>query len=202
MTVTRLILLRHGQPSKAVFGRCCGRLDPPLSRTGRRQIDAARDWMAPFGCVDVYCSPLRRAVESAKLLAGRRRITSDDRLREIDFGAIEGLTYAEIERRYPDLFRVWMTRPTEVTFPGGEPFDAMASRVRDALADVRCQCAGRTIALVAHGGVNRLVLADALGLPLASMFRLAQDYGCINVVEYVGKAAFVRAVNLRPGAPC
>ena len=201
MKRTRLLLVRHGEPSRVVRGRCYGRLDPPLSTAGRRQMRATKRWISDLDDVHVYCSPLRRAVESAGLLAGRRPVTVDDRLREIDFGAFEGLPYTEIEQRYPDLFRAWMAHPTGVTFPGGEPFEAMAGRVRDALTELRRRRTGQTTIVVAHGGVNRIVLADALGLPLASMFRLAQDHGCVNVVEYVGDAPVVRAVNLTE-APC
>lgn len=202
MTPTRLILVRHGAPSEEVHGRCYGRLDPPLSDLGRRQVRDAARWLAGFADVEVCSSPLRRASESATLLAPAGPIAIDDRLREIDFGALEGLTYAEIERRHPEVFRAWMARPTEVTFPDGEPFAQMVARVERAFADLRCRRAGRTTIVVSHGGVNRIVLASALGMPLASMFRLGQDYGCVNVVDYAGDEAVVRAVNLRLERPC
>jgi alpha-ribazole phosphatase len=202
MTPTRLILVRHGEPSEEVHGHCYGRLDPPLSDLGRRQIRRVGRWLAGLADVEVCCSPLRRAVESATLLAHAGPIAIDDRLREIDFGALEGLTYTEIEQRHPDVFRAWMAHPTEVTFPDGEPFVQMAARVERAAAELRHRRAGRTTVVVSHGGVNRIVLASALHMPLASMFRLGQDYGCVNVIDYAGDEAIVRAVNLRLERPC
>jgi len=137
------------------------------------------------------------------LLAGDASQTVvDRRLREIDFGVVEGLTYDEVERAYPALLQAWMERPTEVTFPEGEPVAAMAARVRDALADLLRVRPNQTTLVVSHGGVNRIVLADALGLPLASMFRLSQDYACFNVVEYWTGHTAVRAMNVPAGRPC
>jgi len=78
----------------------------------------------------------------------------------------------------------------------------MAARVERAAAELRHRRAGRTTVVVSHGGVNRIVLASALHMPLASMFRLGQDYGCVNVIDYAGDEAIVRAVNLRLERPC
>lgn len=196
MTPTRLILVRHGEPDACVHRRCYGRLDPALSDEGRDQVRRVRHWLAESVADGIYSSPLQRALESATLLAGGAAlVTVDDRLREIDFGICEGLTYKEIKERDPDLFADWMRRPTEVTFPGGETCAAMAVRVREALADVRRARSHETTIVVSHGGVNRIALADALAMPLAAMFRLGQEYGCINIVDYFGDQPVVRLVN-------
>jgi alpha-ribazole phosphatase/probable phosphoglycerate mutase len=202
MTPTRLILVRHGEPDACVHGRCYGRLDPALSPEGREQVRRAIRWLSESAADGIYSSPLKRALESATLLAGEAAVTIDDRLREIDFGTCEGLTYKEIEERDPDLFAAWMQRPTDVTFPGGETCVAMAARVREALADVRRARSHETTIVVSHGGVNRVALADALAMPLAAMFRLGQDYGCINIVDYFGDRPVVRLVNLHSPHLC
>lgn len=200
---TRLILVRHGEPCESVRGRCYGRLDPPLSRAGREQMAALARHLAPPDDWPVVSSPLRRAIESAALLgADAVRMAVDERLRELDFGMVEGLTYAEIERAHPALFRAWMERPTDVTFPGGEPLDAMALRVRRALADLVRDRPNLTTVVVAHGGVNRILIADALGLPLASMFRLGQDYACFTIIDYRNGQGVVRVMNAPAGSPC
>jgi alpha-ribazole phosphatase/probable phosphoglycerate mutase len=202
MTATRLILVRHGEPSDC-HGICYGRRDVPLSSTGREQMTRARALVSCAGRVAVYSSTLQRSLDSAIAFAGHSAgVTVDARLCELDFGAVEGLAYTEIEARYPDLFQKWMQGPTTVTFPDGEPVAVMAARVRHAAADLRRIHAGATAVVVTHGGVNRILLADALGMPLEAMFRLAQDYGCINVIDYFDHHAIVRAMNVRDGAIC
>ena len=193
---TRLILLRHGEPDETVHGRCYGRLDPGLSPRGTRQMQHTWSQLDGQPAAAIYSSPRRRAVESA----GLRRtdtpaICVDDGLREVDFGEFEGLTYGDIALRYPDSYAEWMNRPTAVTFPGGESFAEMAVRVRDALDRIRQRHAGETVAIVSHGGVNRIALAAALELDSHRIFRLAQAYACINVIDYLGDEPVVCLVN-------
>lgn len=201
--MTRLVLVRHGEPDASVRGRCYGRLDPDLSRDGKAQVRRAWRLVSTLSPVRIYASPRRRALQSATLLAARgHEVVVDSRLREIDFGDFEGLTYQEVEKRFGDTYRAWMQRPTEVIFPGGETFRAMTARVRAALRQVRRAHEGQTAMVVSHGGVNRIALADALGIPLRRMFRLDQAYACVNVVDYFGEEPVVRAVNLHANGPC
>jgi broad specificity phosphatase PhoE len=143
----------------------------------------------------IYSSPRRRAIESAALLATRRPVCVDDGLREIDFGEFEGLTYDDIARRYSDKYEEWMNRPTDVVFPGGDSFGAMAARVCGALEHIRDVHRGETVAIVSHGGVNRIALAAALDLEPHRIFRLDQAYACINVVDHAGDEPLVRVIN-------
>ena len=200
----RIVLVRHGEPDDAVRGRCYGRLDVGLSPRGYEQMRRARRLLRQTPLSVIYSSPRRRALESAGVLADpQRRVTVDDRLREIDFGEFEGMSYDEIARRFPDAYRDWMDRPTDVVFPGGESFAAMASRVRDALEQIRrAHAGGETVAVVAHGGVNRIALATALELPPRRLFRLDQAYGCVNVIDYLGDEPLVRLVNAGAGRQC
>jgi len=116
-------------------------------------------------------------------------------LREIDFGAFEGLTYEQIQRRFPALYRQWMESPTEIEFPNGEGFPAMRQRVLEAVRHLRQAHVGESIAIVAHGGVNRILLADALGMPPAKIFRLGQGYAAVNRIDYIGKEPVVEKLN-------
>jgi alpha-ribazole phosphatase len=193
---TRLVLVRHGEPAERVRGRCYGRLDIGLSAVGRRQMQHTRRGLRGAPISAIYSSPRRRALESARMLtAGRRVVAVDDRLGEMDFGDFEGLTYDDIATRFPDTYEEWMTRPTQVAFPGGETFDAMVARVHDVLEDVRRTHAGDTVVLVSHGGVNRIALAAALDLQPCRIFRLDQAYACLNVIDYFGDEPLVRLMN-------
>jgi len=194
--VTRLILVRHGEPDEQVHGRCYGQLDPGLSPRGREQMRRTWHLLENQLVAAIYSSPSRRAVESTNLRAGdTSAIAIDDRLREINFGAFEGLTYREISSRYPQTYDEWMTRPTSVSFPGGESFAAMSGRVRSAFEHIRLLHSGKTVAIVSHGGVNRVVLAAALDLDARHIFRLDQAYACVNVIDYFGDEPWVRVIN-------
>jgi alpha-ribazole phosphatase len=196
---TRLVLVRHGEPDERVRGRCYGRLDVGLSRTGYEQVRRVGQVLRDAPISAIYSSPRRRATESARVLgAGRAVVAVDDRLREIDFGDFEGLTYDDIARRFPEKYEEWMKNPTEVDFPGGETFHAMMARVHDVLNDVRHAQAGNTAVVVSHGGVNRIALASALDLPPCRLFRLDQAYACLNVIDYFGDEAVVRLMNSAP----
>jgi len=186
---TRLILLRHGEPDETVHGRCYGRLEPGLSHRGREQMRQA------WRLLDNQ-SPSRRAVESTALRSiDTPAAAVDERLREIDFGAFEGLTYEEISTRYPQKYDQWMTRPTDVVFPDGESFATMSARVREALEQIRQKHPGETVVTVSHAGVNRVALAQALDLDPRRLFRLAQAYACVNVIDYAGGESVVLVMN-------
>src|SRR5205814_3693793 len=93
-------------------------------------------------------------------------------LAELDFGELEGRRYDEIARDRPELYRQWMEAPTTVRFPGGESYADLRARVTAALAELRARHEGGVFALVAHGGVLRAALAEALALPDEAIFRL------------------------------
>jgi alpha-ribazole phosphatase len=193
--MTRLILVRHCEPEPGAAGRCYGSLDFGLSDQGR---DAAAALGLAFGSVrldGVVASPRRRTVETAEPIARHAgvHLTTDDRLRELDFGELEGLTYEEVERSRPELFRRWMEAPTEVEFPGGESYARLAARVAAAVEEL--VAAGGTHAVVAHGGSIRAVLAACLEMPAAAIFRLAQSYGGVSVVDWIEGTPVVRVVN-------
>jgi alpha-ribazole phosphatase len=199
VNLTRLILVRHGEPDESVRGRCYGRLDPGLSLRGQVQIRTVRRLLRGVPLSNVYSSPRRRAKESARLLArGRKDPIVDDRLREIDFGELEGLTYDEIAARFPETYEAWMRHPTEVVFPGGESFPAMTGRVCEALDQLRLAHGGQPIVVVSHGGVNRIAIARALGLEPARIFRLDQGHACVNIIDFFGDEPLVRMVNVQP----
>jgi alpha-ribazole phosphatase len=90
--------------------------------------------------------------------------------------------------------------PTETQFPGGESFREMHARVIAATRDLRSRHAGQSIALVTHGGVIRIILADALGMEAANLFRIGQRYGAINAVRYFGETPIVELVNAEPAS--
>ena len=145
----------------------------------------------------IYSSPRSRCTESARILAIGRAcsVTTVDSLRELDFGELEGRTYEEIAALHPEFYQRWMDHPTEVQFPGGESFQQMRSRVIRAVDELRRRHEGHAFALVTHGGVNRIILAEALQLPPANLFRIGQRYACVNRISFLGELPVVDLVN-------
>ena len=128
-TPTRLLLLRHGQTELSTQRRYSGRGNPALTDVGRRQADAAAQYLAQRGGIAaVVTSPLQRAYDTAAAAAKALGldVTVDDDLIETDFGAWEGLTFSEAAERDPELHRRWL-RDTSVTPPDGESFDSVAT---------------------------------------------------------------------------
>jgi alpha-ribazole phosphatase len=193
--VSRLYLIRHAEPDESVRGRAYGRLDVPLSATGRQQAGAIVAALAEVAIEAVYASPLRRALETAAPLAGAHGLEPIpcEGLRELDFGEIEGLTYAEIEAGRPELFEAWMKDPARVRFPGGETFSALRERAVAAADEIRSR--HESAAVVAHGGVTRAILAHALGMPDDMIFRVDQPYGAISILEWLDGVPVLRALK-------
>ena len=201
---TVLWLLRHPEPEPAAHGRCYGSLDVTLSPEGILHANVIANALASRPIEAIYTSPLQRCRQAAEILAASRScpVESLDAFRELDFGEWEGRRYEEIAALYPDLFRQWMTRPTDTKFPGGECFREMYARVITATRNLRSRHAGQSIALVIHGGVIRIILADALGMEPPNIFRLGQRYGAINLIRYFGEIPIVELMNAKAAGNC
>lgn len=207
----RLILVRHGEPEATARGRCYGKHDVGLSAQGRAQIERIAHFLQATPLDAIYASPRRRAVESAQIIAqtandkahddqtnSDKMLRCDDDLAEMDFGAFEGLTYEEVATRHPIEYSMWMQQPTRVQFPDGENFSQMQRRVRRAVRHIRARREEKTVAIVSHGGVNRIVLATFLRVAARDIFRIEQNYAAINVIDFYDEMPIVRFVNLCP----
>jgi broad specificity phosphatase PhoE len=194
---TRLLLIRHLEPDRSVHGRAYGSLDASLSDLALEQAAELAQALEGVRLAAVYTSPLRRALETATPLAVQCKLVPvvHEGLREIDFGVIEGSRYEEVEKDRPDLFRSWMSDPTGVSFPDGESFADLRLRVLGAAEEIRARHRGSAVALVAHGGVTRAIVAASLGMPDEALFRLDQAYGAVSVVDWLGETPILRLLN-------
>jgi len=197
MPETILWLIRHPEPDASARGLCYGSLDVRLSPEGVQRARAISERLRQEHFDAICTSPKQRCTETARVVAVGRGcpVTPNDALRELDFGAFEGLSYDEIAARYPAVYRQWMEDPTGTDFPGGETFCQMSTRVLEAVRALLARHSGQSIALVTHGGPIRVILADALGMPLANIFRIEQRYGAINRVRYSGEVPTVEWMN-------
>jgi probable phosphoglycerate mutase len=171
-----LWLVRHGESVFSATKRVAGWSNPPLTDNGRRQAEALRSVIDGRRFVGVWSSDLERAVESARLAWGEPR--TDQRLRECNFGELEGCTYEEADSTYGEVFHEFRGFQA----PGGESHEDFRARVFDFVGALE---PGRHLLFV-HGGVIR-VLSQDLGvdrfIPTGSLLGL--DWGA-------GKVSFVR----------
>lgn len=202
MAVTKLWFIRHGEVEAHLVGTFLGVTDGGLSDLGRHQGQAVAAFLQDAGVDAVVSSPLQRARDTVAPLAGELGLAVETRpgFREMDFGAWETLSWEAIEARDADFARRWREDPATMACPGGETTDAFAAMVARELEALLEEFAGRTVALGAHAGVNRAILAHILGRPYLEMFRFAQDYGCVNAAAWgVQDWTQVALTNLVPG---
>ncbi|MGY3201399.1 bifunctional RNase H/acid phosphatase [Streptomyces sp. TE5632] len=195
------VLLRHGEtpltPQKRFSGS--GGSDPSLSDVGREQAERTAAHLARRGTVQaIVASPLARTRETAGVVAARLGldVTVDDGLRETDFGAWEGLTFAEVRERHPDDLNAWLSSPDAEPTGGGESFAATANRVAAARDRLTAAYAGRTVLLVTHVTPIKTFVRLALGAPPEALFRMELSAASLSAVAYYGDGnASVRLFN-------
>ncbi|MDT5244018.1 MAG: ribonuclease / adenosylcobalamin/alpha-ribazole phosphatase [Mycobacterium sp.] len=195
---TRFLLLRHGQTELSVQRRYSGRGNPALTDLGRRQAEAAAQYLAQKGGIAaVVTSPLQRAYDTATAAAKALGldVSVDEDLIETDFGAWEGLTFGEAAERDPELHRRWL-RDTSVKPPDGESFDSVANRIRRAQRRIITEHGGDTVLVVSHVTPIKTLLRLALDVGQGILYRLHLDLASLSIAEfYPDGVASVRLVN-------
>jgi probable phosphoglycerate mutase len=195
---TRLVLMRHGSTGHSAQHRFSGRNDLPLDEAGEHQAAALAARAVGSGDIAaVVSSPLRRARRTADVVAealGLKVIENDD-LAELDFGAWEGMTYADVQAAYPAELAAWLASPDSAP-PGGESFTSLARRARRGRDAVIAAHPGRTVLAVTHVTPIKTLIRLALDAPPVSMFRLALDTASVSTIDYYGDGnSSVRLVN-------
>ncbi|MFG2330010.1 histidine phosphatase family protein [Streptomyces sp. NPDC048604] len=187
--MTTLVLLRHGEtlltPERRLSGSSGS--NPGLSPSGRRQVRAAADALARRGDIDaIVTSPMRRCQETARPAAARLglNVQVEADLREADFGAWEGLTFAEVRERHPDDLGAWLASPDSPPTGTDETMQHVSRRVsavRDALLS---RYAGATVLLVSHVVPLRTLIRLALQAPPHTLFRLDLAAASLSTITY------------------
>ncbi|HEY8302526.1 MAG TPA: bifunctional RNase H/acid phosphatase [Jatrophihabitans sp.] len=193
---TRLLLVRHGATEHSAALRLSGRNDLPLTPDGEAQAAALakRD----FGTIAaIVSSPLRRARQTAEVIAAELGLPArvDDNFAEVDFGAFEGLTFAEAQAAEPAAFAQW-AGSTDVAPPGGESFAALARRVRRGRDAIVAAHPDATVLVVTHVTPIKLLVRAALDAPMAALFHMHLDVATVSALDYSGDgSASLRLFN-------
>lgn len=190
-----IYLIRHAHPDYPGGEKMClGQTnDLPLSARGREQAQALGRFFAAVPLECIYTSPLLRARQTAELMSGGRPVLVLDALTELYGGEWDGLTFSELHRRYPQHFS--HSGPTLSCPPGGETDEQGLARIRAALSYAGAHTQ-RCAAMVAHSGLNRILLCDLLSKPMTEKRKLPHDYGAVCLLAYSGGVWRVEALSL------
>ena len=193
-----IYLIRHAHPDYPGGVKMClgQKHDLPLSARGMTEAAQLSRRFEHIPLEAVYVSPLLRARQTAQAVAGSARpihVLSD--LIELDGGAWDGLTYDQLHERFPHSFG---PGAKGLCPPGGESDESGLIRMRSALKYVE-KNTRRCAAIVAHSGVNRLLLCDLAGLPLSEKKKMGQDYAAVSILTYADGLWTIRELGPRPG---
>lgn len=198
---TTLYLIRHGATEGNHEKRYKGSIDVPISREGLEQVARAAAFIRADLQGDeltaIYTSPLSRAVDSAQIIAemfGLEPVIHED-LKERNFGVWEGMTFSEIREKYPDEFSKWADNPLEHSPVGGESSAEVSDRITPAVEAIVSQHDGESFAIVGHGGINRIIICNLLGIPLEHMFRIEQDNAAVNIIKFYDMYPAAKLIN-------
>jgi ribonuclease H / adenosylcobalamin/alpha-ribazole phosphatase len=191
------VLLRHGQTPMSVQKRYVGRSDVPLTDLGVRQAVAAAKRLASAGLDVIVTSPLRRAVQTAEEVAAATGapVVADEGFRETDFGAWEGLTFAEVREGWSAEMTAWLADPA-VAPPGGESFTEVSERVTAALDRVLAARERQAVLIVSHVTPIKMLVAKALLAPPAALYRMHLDVAALSEIDwYADGTTVLRSFN-------
>lgn len=189
-------LIRHGETESNRTRVIQGHLDVPLSTKGREQAEACGRALAGVRLDAVYSSDLSRALDTACAIARHHgcQVKTDPRLREINCGLMQGLSFSECQHRFPEFFARWQTDPLGQPRPGGESVTQLYQRVVAALEDILRQHPGDSVAIVTHGGVIRCLTAHVEGETVDPWAEVV-DNCAITVLEHRGDGLVVTRYN-------
>jgi broad specificity phosphatase PhoE len=183
--MSTIVLIRHAETD--LSRKFCGHSDPELNASGERQLDSLVADVAQLGVSRIYSSDLQRTSQTAAAIGRHIGVDVETRpgLREIHFGVWEGLSWEEIERRYPQEAALWLSGFPAHSPPGGEPHADFVARVEAEFHLLLCGTAGLTQAVVTHRGVMQWALTRFFGYSETDAWDKTARYGIAIVATRV-----------------
>jgi broad specificity phosphatase PhoE len=184
---TRVLLVRHGATTLSAEDRFAGATDVDLSDEGRAQARALATRLAAERLAAVYCSTLRRTIETATLAVASSGLAPEpiDGLREIDHGRWEGMTRAEVEASHAEEYAAWEADPFTFAPEGGESGLNVLARSLPVIRDIVVRHDGETVLVVSHKATIRLLISSLLGFDARGYRdRLDQQPACLNILDF------------------
>jgi phosphoserine phosphatase len=184
--MTSIYLVRHGQTAWNKEEIFRGRTDIPLNETGLREAELAGGYFRDLDIHAIYSSPLSRARQTAEKIAGFHslKVNPLEGLIDMSFGSWEGRTLEEIKRDEMELYPLWRDQPHRVQFPGGESLDKVRDRSMAALEELIRSHLEKTLVLVSHRVINKVLICAVLGLDNSHFWQIGQDTTAINLIHH------------------
>jgi broad specificity phosphatase PhoE len=181
--MNKFVFIRHGETDMA--GRFCGHSDPDLNAAGLEHARQAAERIAEEKIQRIYASDLRRAAHTAEIVGARIGVEVEFRsgLRELGFGAWEGLAWSEIEERFPREAGRWIREFPHRAAPQGEEYADFTARVENAMELLLVEAKSATIAVVAHRGAISHALTAFFGYTEADAWNATAQYGAVIVAN-------------------
>jgi probable phosphoglycerate mutase len=192
-----IYLLRHGDSRQDEIKRYIGQSDLPLNADGRAQAFCWRQELARIPLERIFCSDLSRSLETARIIAEGRSepVQPLHKLREINLGAWDGLSFDDVKRLYPSEYERRGASMITYRTPGGECFSDLAARVVPLFVEIVRGSSGNLL-FVGHSSVNMVIICHILGMPLENLFRIRQDYACMNIIDFNSHGMSLRKMNV------
>jgi phosphoserine phosphatase len=184
--MVEIILARHGETEWNVGEIYRGRADVGLDEVGIKQAELLGEYLSNIKLEAIYSSPLRRASDTAGIIARYQGVGVQiaDGLIDFDYGKWQGLSEGEVNKLYPALHKEWHDNPQLVKMPAGESLSDVGERAGGVVSDVLSEYEG-TVALVSHRVVNKVLICSLLGLDNSHFWNIKQDVAGITIFDYV-----------------
>ena len=195
--MSRLLLVRHGNTELNSAQIFVGHTDVELSAVGYSQVERLRDRLSAEKIDIIYSSDLRRALVTAETIASRHQLAviACPELREINYGNLDGLTFEEIRRLYPEVAQLCADWSLQLKFPDGESVDELKQRVSRFLDRLKQHTPQQTVLIVAHGGPLRLMVCSLLGIDLRHWRQIHLDLASLSIVDTYPEVAVISLLN-------
>jgi broad specificity phosphatase PhoE len=184
--MTCVYLIRHGQTAWNKEEIFRGRTDVPLDGTGLRQAELAGEYFKGMEIHGIYASPLARAWETAQKIAKfhNLKVQPSEGIIDMSFGKWEGHPHQEIQKTDREIYQQWREEPHKVRLPGGESLEDVRIRAMAALGEAIRLHPGKTVVLVSHRVVNKVLICGILGMDNSHFWQISQDPTAINLIQY------------------
>ena len=180
----KLILVRHGETDYTLERKYCGHENIALNAAGIKQAKRLRSKLKGLKIDTLYSSDLKRALQTAKFAFPKRVILKRKGLREINFGRFSGLTFEEANKIYPGVCNALLSNPIKTKIPKGDNFFDFANRVEKCFKTILRQNSGKTVALVTHGGVIRIIILKILQKSFDKFWDINPEIAGIKIIDF------------------
>lgn len=195
--MAKIFLVRHGQTHWNLSFKYQGHADIDLTEKGVRQAEALSVALKKQEVSAIYTSDLKRAIRTGQIIAKNHHVEPQilPAFKEISFGMWEGMTYNEINKRWPGYFQRFMIDAESVCIPDGESFFEVQQRTMPVLKNLMDKHKNENIIIVSHGAAIRTILAGILHMPLKYVWSIRQDNTALNIIEHYENNVILALMN-------